>query len=122
MGQKRGSRAREYRAFTRQSFEVPVEYVVQGKSTPLTATMHNLGAGGMYLETRKSLTPGMELSIRVLDYSPDIHGEHESYRGRVVWSGQVDRGTERLYGVGVRFLPKAPTHRHPRQSAARLQH
>lgn len=121
MGRKRDSRAREYRAFTRQCFEVPVECIVQGRSAPMNATMQNLGAGGMYFEARKPLPPGTELRIRVLDYSPDIHGEHETYRGRVAWSGHVDKGTDRVYGIGVRFsnTPAAP--RRPRPAAAELR-
>lgn len=122
MGRKRDSIVKDYRAFTRQSFEVAVEYVVQGQSDPMTATMQNLGAGGMYFESRKPLTSGTELWIRVLDYSPDIHGEYETYRGRVAWSGRIDRGTDRLYGVGVRFLDKdATAHRPFRRGAAELR-
>lgn len=106
------------RAFTRQSFEMHVEYVVQGTNAPEKATLYNLGAGGMYFETRKPLSAATELSIRLVDYSPDVHGEYEFYRGRVAWSGQVDRGNGRRYGVGVRFLEKGAHAMGPGRTAA----
>lgn len=106
MVQRQRSAAGGERSHARYSFEMAVEYVVQGTDPPVHATLYNLGAGGMYFETHKPLSPGVKLHIRLLDYSPDVHGEHEAYLGQVAWSGKVDRGPDPLYGVGVRFLKK----------------
>ncbi len=97
-----------YRAFYRDHRDAPIIYALYDTSEYHTARMRNCSAGGMYFESdHNSLTQGAELWIKMVDYSPDVHGHEapqEGYRGEVMWCRKISDGNSPCYGVGVRFM------------------
>lgn len=98
--------SQNYRAFSRENRDAPIVYAFYGTEKYYTARMRNNSQGGMYFESEhNSLRRGSDIWIRMVDYSPGVHGSEmrEAYRAEVMWCRKI-RKDNPCYGVGVRFM------------------
>ena len=82
------------REFIRHPTDIPIEYEVIGRSSPIRDVVENISQGGLCFPARESIQPGSRIRVLI----PLLDPVFETL-GTVVWSREV----EPQHQVGVCF-------------------
>ena len=77
--------------------------VYYGEEEKITATTVNMSIGGLFLETKRPLTPGTELK---LEFSHPDKNDLIVCQGRVAWVNRLDSPIDQTHplGMGIEFV------------------
>lgn len=96
----------EQRAYKRYNCVAPVTYEYFSTNTYFGAVMHNHCMGGMCFETNYAIPKGVEIYIKMTNYSPDAAAPEcrKGYRAEVRWCQARRAGDPSTYRIGVNYF------------------
>lgn len=98
----------EKRSYDRCCAEAPIMYsqFIENQFCFYGARMFNYSVGGMYFETDYPVRPGLVVSIRRADYSPDSKGAatYTEHKAEVKWFKVIGEENKPHYGAGVKYF------------------
>jgi len=96
----------EQRAYKRYDYIAPVTYEYFSTNTYFGAVLLNHGMGGMCLETNYAIPKGVEVYIKMTNYSPDAAPpeSRKGYRAEVRWCRERKTGDPSTYRIGVNYF------------------
>ncbi len=92
---------RERRKERRRTFRHPVEVEQEFAGRRFSATVRNIGAGGMFIESREAFVEGDFVRLR---FQVPGTASFISVEGQVMWCDPGDPAAQREPGAGVRYL------------------
>jgi hypothetical protein len=97
---------KDKRIYKRYNYQAPIVYEYGNTNSYYEAMMCNHSMGGMCFESNYALPKGVEINIRMKNFSPHSNGpeSRESYRAQVRWCMELREDDSRSYKIGVNYF------------------
>ena len=101
--------AKSKRAFPRNQYEAPIQYLYVQFDRYYNSRMYNFSKGGLYFEPFKPLELNTQINIIMPNYSPDAKGPEgfQSYLAVIRWCQKLSDEKSPRFGVGVEILERS---------------
>ena len=98
--------AKDKRVYKRYDYQAPIVYEYGNTNSFYEAMMCNHSMGGMCFESNYALPKGVEINIRMKNFSPNADGpeSRESYRAQVRWCMELGEDGSHSYKIGVNYF------------------
>ncbi len=95
----------ERRVYERNDIEAPIMYSEYDEEYYYGAIMQNCSMDGVYFESDRSLSPGMDIYVKSSNFSADVLGTESTngYLAEVVWCEELETDEWFSYGIGVQY-------------------
>ena len=97
------------RASPRNEYKAPIIYATPDKEKYVRARLRNSSVAGMYFESERGVTPGMDICIKMVNHSPESCGPeaYKAYLANVRWCQEIINSDRFHYGIGTQYLIKS---------------
>ena len=98
--------SKDKRIYKRYNYQAPIVYEYGNTNSYYEAMMCNHSMGGMCFESNYALPKGVEINIRMKNFSPHANGPESraSYRAQVRWCMELGEDDSRSYKIGVNYF------------------
>lgn len=100
------TQVKDKRVYKRYEYQAPIVYEYGNTNNYYDALMCNHSMGGMCFESNYALPKGVEINIKMKNFSPQSIGPESraKYRAEVRWCMELDEENAHSYKIGVTYF------------------